>query len=65
MIAEGGHQPFDRAGWLFEPKLDGIRTLLSFDRQDVRLISRTGRDMTASVPGSRRICSAASSRSTR
>jgi bifunctional non-homologous end joining protein LigD len=50
MFAEGGHQPFDRAGWRFEPKLDGIRTLLSFDRQNVRLISRTGRDMTASYP---------------
>jgi bifunctional non-homologous end joining protein LigD len=50
MLAEPGGQPFDRAGWLFEPKLDGIRTLLSFDRQRVRLISRTGRDQTASYP---------------
>jgi bifunctional non-homologous end joining protein LigD len=50
MLAEGGHEAFDRAGWLFEPKLDGIRTLVSFDRQQVRLISRTGRDMTSSYP---------------
>jgi len=50
MLAEPGGQPFDRAGWLFEPKLDGIRTLLSFDRQQVRLFSRTGRDQTASYP---------------
>ena len=50
MFAEAGHQPFDRAGWRFEPKLDGIRTLLSFDRQAFRLISRTGRDMTGSYP---------------
>jgi len=50
MLAEPGGQPFDRAGWLFEPKLDGIRTLLSFDRQRVRLFSRTGRDQTGSYP---------------
>jgi bifunctional non-homologous end joining protein LigD len=50
MFAEAGHDPFDRAGWRFEPKLDGIRTLLSFDRQAFRLISRTGRDMTSSYP---------------
>ena len=50
MLAEPGGQPFDRAGWLFEPKLDGIRTLLSFDRQRVRLVSRTGRDQTGSYP---------------
>src|SRR5438132_3309121 len=50
MLAEGGHEAFDRAGWLFEPKLDGIRTLLFFDRQHVRLVSRTGRDQTGSYP---------------
>jgi bifunctional non-homologous end joining protein LigD len=50
MFAEAGHQAFDRAGWRFEPKLDGIRTLLYFDRQAVRLVSRTGRDMTGSYP---------------
>jgi len=50
MLAEPGSGPFDRQGWLFEPKLDGIRTLLTFDRQQVRLISRTGRDQTASYP---------------
>ncbi|HXY72470.1 MAG TPA: non-homologous end-joining DNA ligase [Actinomycetota bacterium] len=50
MLADPGGQPFDRAGWLFEPKLDGIRTLLSFDRQQVRLFSRTGRDQTGSYP---------------
>ena len=56
MLAEGGDKPFDRAGWRFEPKLDGIRTLLSFDRQNVSLVSRTGRDMTTLVPGARGIC---------
>jgi len=50
MLADPGGQPFSRAGWLFEPKLDGIRTLLSFDRQRVRLFSRTGRDQTGSYP---------------
>jgi bifunctional non-homologous end joining protein LigD len=50
MLAEGGHQPFDAEGWQFEPKLDGIRTLVYLDGQTIRLISRTGRDQTASYP---------------
>ncbi len=50
MLATGGYEPFDREGWWFEPKLDGIRTLLYLDGEEVRLVSRTGRDQTAIYP---------------
>jgi bifunctional non-homologous end joining protein LigD len=50
MLATGGFEPFDKKGWWFEPKLDGIRTLLYLDGESVRLISRTGRDQTAIYP---------------
>ena len=50
MLAEAGHEAFDRAGWIFEPKLDGIRTLVYLDDQTIRLVSRTGRDQSDSYP---------------
>ncbi len=50
MLATGGYQPFDAEGWWFEPKFDGIRTLLYMDGEDIRLISRTGRDQTEQYP---------------
>ncbi|MFN2543659.1 MAG: non-homologous end-joining DNA ligase [Actinomycetota bacterium] len=50
MMAEGGHKAFDDDGWRFEPKLDGVRTLVSIQGEDVRLISRKGRDQSAQYP---------------
>ncbi|HEX8100160.1 MAG TPA: non-homologous end-joining DNA ligase [Actinomycetota bacterium] len=50
MLATGGYQPFDGKDWWFEPKLDGVRTLLYVDGEDVRLMSRTGRDHTKTYP---------------
>jgi bifunctional non-homologous end joining protein LigD len=50
MLATGGHKPFDAEGWWFEPKFDGVRTLLYLQGENVRLISRTGRDQTATYP---------------
>jgi bifunctional non-homologous end joining protein LigD len=50
MLATPGYEPFDRSGWWFEPKFDGVRTLLYLEGEDVRLISRTGRDQTATYP---------------
>jgi len=50
MLATGGYQAFDAPGWWFEPKFDGVRTLLYLEGESVRLISRTGRDQTASYP---------------
>ena len=50
MLAAGGYVPFSGAGWWFEPKFDGVRTLLYLDGEDVRLVSRTGRDQTRTYP---------------
>jgi DNA ligase D-like protein (predicted ligase)/DNA ligase D-like protein (predicted polymerase)/DNA ligase D-like protein (predicted 3'-phosphoesterase) len=50
MLATGGYEPFDRKGWWFEPKFDGVRTLLYLEGESVRLLSRTGRDQTATYP---------------
>ncbi len=50
MMAEGGYQPFDHPGWRFEPKLDGVRTLIEVDMDSTRLVSRSGRDQTAQYP---------------
>ena len=50
MLATGGYNPFNGKDWWFEPKLDGVRTLLYLDGEDVRLISRTGKDHTKTYP---------------
>jgi bifunctional non-homologous end joining protein LigD len=50
MLAQGGYKPFDAKGWWFEPKFDGIRTLLYLEGESVRLISRTGRDQSSIYP---------------
>jgi bifunctional non-homologous end joining protein LigD len=50
MLAEGGHAPFHDAGWRFEPKLDGIRTLAYVATDGTRLVSRRGRDHTEIYP---------------
>ncbi|XAS67758.1 ATP-dependent DNA ligase [Micrococcaceae bacterium Sec5.7] len=38
------------SGWQFELKWDGIRALIVADDKKIRLISRNGRDMTATYP---------------
>ncbi len=50
MLAETREQPFSKAGWLFELKLDGYR--LRAAREDGRalLVSRNGHDLTAAFP---------------
>jgi bifunctional non-homologous end joining protein LigD len=50
MLAQGGYDAFDDPGWVFEPKLDGIRTLVYTTMDSTKLISRTGRDQTATYP---------------
>lgn len=50
MMAEGGHQPFDDPAWMFEPKLDGVRTLAYVTTDGTTLRSRRGRDQTAQFP---------------
>ena len=43
-------RPFSHPGWIFEPKLDGYRTLAYVRGGSVILKSRTGRDITAQFP---------------
>ncbi len=50
MLAEGGWEAFDDPKWRFEPKLDGVRTLIYVDTDSTRLVSRTGRDQTRQYP---------------
>jgi bifunctional non-homologous end joining protein LigD len=50
MMADPGGKPFDDPAWVFEPKLDGVRTLVYLGMNSVRLVSRTGRDQTLQYP---------------
>lgn len=50
MLAESAKKAFDRKGWVFEPKLDGVRMLVYLDGQAIRLVSRTSRNRTDSYP---------------
>src|SRR5437868_5687565 len=42
MLAESADDAFTRAGWLFEPKLDGYRLLAAKTRGEVLLLTRNG-----------------------
>jgi bifunctional non-homologous end joining protein LigD len=42
--------PFDHPGWIFEPKLDGLRVLGRFDGRDLTLLSRNDRPQEAMFP---------------
>ena len=50
MLAETREQPFTKAGWLFELKLDGYRLRAARENGEARLISRNGHDLSASFP---------------
>ena len=50
MMAASADRPFSNAKWIFEPKLDGFRALVLKRGGDVRVLSRTGNDMTDRVP---------------
>ncbi|TAJ16446.1 MAG: ATP-dependent DNA ligase [Dehalococcoidia bacterium] len=50
MAATQTAKPFDRAGWIFEPKIDGVRVLITIQDGKARLTSRRGLDMTAQYP---------------
>jgi bifunctional non-homologous end joining protein LigD len=47
---EGGARVLDRAGWLYELKLDGVRIVADKRGDDVFLTYRKSRDATASYP---------------
>lgn len=50
MLAESADAAFDRAGWIWEPKLDGYRVLAFVGREGVSLRSRNGLELAASFP---------------
>jgi bifunctional non-homologous end joining protein LigD len=50
MLAETREQPFTKAGWLFELKLDGYRLRAARENGEARLISRNGHDLSGAFP---------------
>ena len=50
MLATAGLLPSDDAGWAYEMKWDGLRALAFVAGGAVRLVSRTGRDITHAYP---------------
>jgi bifunctional non-homologous end joining protein LigD len=50
MFAEGGYTAFDDPAWWFEPKFDGIRSVTMLATDLTKLVSRTGRDVSAQYP---------------
>jgi bifunctional non-homologous end joining protein LigD len=50
MLATSGTLPTDDAGWAYEMKWDGLRALAFVSGDQVRLTSRTGRDITFVYP---------------
>jgi len=50
MLAESTDAPFQRDGWLWEPKLDGYRVLAFIDKHGVRLRSRRGLELAPQFP---------------
>jgi len=50
MLAESGDAPFNRADWMWEPKLDGYRVLAFIDEHGVRLRSRRGLELESKFP---------------
>ena len=51
MHAESGDAPFNRADWMWEPKLDGYRVLAFIEGQGVKLRSRRGLELSGTFPG--------------
>ena len=51
MMARLAAEPFSHPDWIFEPKLDGFRALAFVRDGSAALRSRTGRDLTKSLPG--------------
>ena len=60
MMAVPGALPRDDAGWAFEMKWDGVRALAFIDGGQLRLASRTGRDITVAYPELAPLAAAAS-----
>ncbi len=50
MLADAGDAPFNRSGWMWEPKLDGYRVLAFVNPSGVKLRSRRGLELAAAFP---------------
>lgn len=50
MLATLVSAPFNKAGWVFEEKYDGVRLIAYKNGRRVRLLSRNGKDHTARFP---------------
>jgi bifunctional non-homologous end joining protein LigD len=50
MLAEIGDAPFNRADWMWEPKLDGYRVLAFIEETGVKLRSRKGLELAEKFP---------------
>jgi bifunctional non-homologous end joining protein LigD len=50
MLASIADAPFSRDGWIFEPKLDGMRGLAIINNGRCKMLSRNGRNFTAMYP---------------
>lgn len=50
MLAAPGTLPADDAGWAYEMKWDGVRAVAFIENGQLRLASRTGRDITVAYP---------------
>ena len=50
MLATLGTEAFDREGWIFEPKWDGVRAIAICEQHDTALFSRNKREITKTYP---------------
>jgi bifunctional non-homologous end joining protein LigD len=50
MLATLAEQPFSRPGWVFEIKFDGVRVIAERRGEEVRMLGRSGEDITARYP---------------
>src|SRR4051794_10770942 len=50
MLCTLADEPPSAAGWVFEPKFDGLRVLVRFDGRDVTLLSRNNQSQNVQFP---------------
>ncbi|HKQ19347.1 MAG TPA: DNA ligase D [Candidatus Eisenbacteria bacterium] len=50
MLATPAETPFSRPGWVFEIKYDGVRVIAERRGEEVRMLGRSGEDITARYP---------------
>jgi bifunctional non-homologous end joining protein LigD len=50
MLATPAEKPFSRPGWVFEIKYDGVRVIAERRGEEVRMLGRSGEDITARYP---------------